>query len=62
MNVENKFLNVDELAVYLGVSKNTIYWWTTTKKVPYNKLGRLVRFNLDNINSWLQENSQEVYN
>ena len=60
MNTEKKFMNIDELALYLGVSRNTIYWWIATRKIPHNKLGKLVRFDQNEINTWLQSNSRQV--
>jgi excisionase family DNA binding protein len=60
MITEKEFLNVDELAAYLNVSKYTIYWWTATKKIPFSKLGRLVRFNLDEVKAWIHDNSQRL--
>jgi len=60
--MEKQFIDINELSEYLSVSKNTIYWWITTKQIPYNKLGRLVRFNLGQVNSWLQDNNHEANN
>jgi len=58
MNTEKKLLNVDEIAACLGVSRNTIYWWAETGKIPHSKLGKLVRFNSDVIASWVKNNSR----
>ena len=60
MDSEKKFMNVDELAAYLGVSRHTIYWWVATRKVPHSKLGKLVRFDQSEITTWLQSNTRKV--
>lgn len=60
METVKRFMNVDELAAYLGISRNTIYWWVAIRKVPHNKLGKLVRFNRDEVDMWLKSNSREI--
>ena len=60
MDIEKKFLNVDDLATCLGVSRNTIYWWVETGKIPHSKIGKLVRFNPDDFAAWLKEKSRGV--
>ncbi len=54
MSMEKKFLNVDEVAACLGVSRTTIYWWAETGKIPHSKLGKLVRFDPDVVASWVK--------
>lgn len=55
-----KFISIDELADKLGISKGTIYQWTAMKVVPFYKIGRLVRFNEEEIEKWLSERKQQV--
>jgi excisionase family DNA binding protein len=38
----------------LGVEQSTIYAWTHRKTIPFIKLGKLVRFRLSDVESWLQ--------
>ena len=47
-----KLLTRKELADYLGVSEVTIYGWTSKKKIPFRKVGRLLRFDIDEIEAW----------
>ena len=51
----NKLLTKQELAEYLNVKESTVYQWTHYRKIPYIKLGRFLRFDLDEVNEWLQE-------
>jgi len=60
METTKRFMNVDELAAHLGISRHTIYWWVATRKVPHSKLGKLVRFDQDEIDGWLKNNSRQV--
>jgi len=54
---ENKqYLSVKELSQYVGISIHTIYLWIQLKKIPYYKInGKIVKFNLPEIEEWLKE-------
>jgi excisionase family DNA binding protein len=54
-----EILTIGKLSKYLSVSPNTIYSWISRKKIPYIKLGRLVRFNRQDIDKWVQEKKVE---
>ena len=60
--MERRFLGINDFSQYLGVAKGTLYVWVCHKKIPYTKVGRLIRFDLRKIEKWLEENSVEVYN
>jgi len=53
--MEKRFLNVEELAEYLGISTNTVYAWVCQRKIPYLKIGKLVKFDLTKIEQWLDK-------
>jgi len=42
------------LSDVLSISIETVYAWTSQKRIPYIKMGRLVRFNADEVNKWLE--------
>lgn len=52
---KQRFLNVNDVAEYLGMSKDTIRAWTKQGHIPYYKFGRSVRFDMLQINAWIQE-------
>lgn len=52
--ITKQYLTVKELSHYTAISPHTIYLWIQLKKIPYHKIGKLVRFNLEEINVWLQ--------
>lgn len=56
-----KKIDIQELSEMLGVSVNTIYSWISQRKIPYIKVGRLVRFDVDKVEKWLENHSVEVY-
>jgi excisionase family DNA binding protein len=49
-----KLLDVSQLSEMLNVKKKTIYDWVHKNKIPYLKLGNLVRFNPNDIDQWLK--------
>lgn len=50
----NKYLSPEELAINLSISKMTIYNWIYQRKIPFFKIGRLVRFREEDIERWLK--------
>jgi excisionase family DNA binding protein len=53
--VDRRYLGVDDFANYLGVPKGTVYFWVCQKKIPYLKIGKLLKFDLKEIEPWLKE-------
>ena len=52
--MEDRWLSVDEIAEYLGVSKDTVYTWVTAKGMPGHKVGRLWKFKRDEVDGWVK--------
>lgn len=52
--MDDRWLSVDEIAEYLGVSKDTVYTWVTTKDMPGHKVGRLWKFKKAEIDEWIR--------
>ena len=52
-----ELINVKQLSTMLNVKTKTIYDWIYDNrvKIPYYKLGKLVRFNIDEIMKWLKD-------
>lgn len=57
--MNRRLLNVEELSQYIGLSTSTIYSWVSQTRIPFVKLGRLTRFDLQKIEEWIEENSVE---
>ena len=52
---QNHLLNKRQLADYLGLTVYAIDVWVSQRRIPFIKLGRLVRFDVDEIEAWLHE-------
>lgn len=48
-----KLMTIEQLSELISVKKKTIYDWTHKGLIPYKKLGRLLRFDLNTIEQWL---------
>ncbi len=51
---EERWLSVEEIAVYLGVKRDTVYKWIERKKMPAHKAGSLWKFKRDEIDEWVR--------
>lgn len=47
-----------EIADYLGISKSTLYKMTKQNKIPFQHVGKLLRFSRDEINAWVLNNGK----
>ena len=52
--IQRDLMDVDELAQYLGLRKQTIYNWLHKRKISGLKIGKVWRFEREEIKSWLQ--------
>jgi len=55
--MEDRWLSVEEIAQYLGISKDTVYTWITRKKMPAQKIGRLWKFKRKEVDEWVKAGS-----
>jgi len=53
-------LTIQELAVYLKISKSTIYKLVREGKIPSQKIGRHWRFRKEAIDRWLDASQSNV--
>ena len=48
------WVSLDEIALHLGVSKDTIYRWIDGREMPAHKVGRLWKFKVSHVDKWVQ--------
>jgi len=56
----NRLISVDDVSQRLGVKIKTVYGWVHARRIPFVKVGRLVRFDLIDVNDWLRQRKVEV--
>lgn len=52
--MDDRWLSVDEVAEYLGVSKDTVHAWVTGKGMPGYKVGRFWKFKVEEVDAWVR--------
>jgi excisionase family DNA binding protein len=50
----DRWLSVEEIAEYLGVSKDTVYAWINKRNMPAHRIGRLWKFKSEEIDEWVR--------
>ena len=53
--MQDRWLSVEEIAYYLGVSRDTVYGWVGKTDMPAHKVGRLWKFKTDEIDAWVRK-------
>ena len=57
--VEKRFFNVHEISAYLGMSTPTIYRYAEEMKIPCFKIGKVLRFDIHEIEKWMKTFKRE---
>ncbi len=52
--MSERWQSVEEIAAYLGVSKDTIYAWISKRSMPARRIGRFWKFKTDEIDEWVR--------
>ena len=52
--MHRRYIGIRELSKYLALPVGSLYVWVCHKKIPYLKVGRLLRFDLEEIDRWLK--------
>jgi len=52
--MDERWLSVEEIAEYLGVSKDTVYTWVSSKRMPAHRVGRFWKFKTTEVDEWVR--------
>jgi len=55
----NRLIDIDELADYLKLKKQTIYNWLSQRKISGIKVGGVWRFDRKDVDNWLQSSKRQ---
>jgi excisionase family DNA binding protein len=55
--ITRRLLSIDETSKYLGLAPTTLYKMVNQRRIPYVKVGRLLRFDSRLIDDWLTEHT-----
>lgn len=49
------WVSVDRVAAHLGIAKDTVYHWIDSKNLPAQRIGRLWKFKLSDVDAWVRK-------
>ena len=52
-----RLVGIKIVAKYIDVSIDTVYTMVSQRRIPFVKVGRLLKFDLKAIDAWIAENS-----
>ncbi len=54
-----EFVTVKELSQFLRVKESTLYSWVHYGMIPFHKLNGLIRFDMEEIETWVKKSHKE---
>ena len=54
-NVEEKWVNLEDIAEYLSVSKDTVRTWMKEGKLPVYRAGKRYKFKISEVDEWVRK-------
>ena len=60
LRTEDRLLTVAEAANYLSVSTSTLYGWVWQRRIPFVKVGRALRFQMLDLQKFVESNRREA--
>ena len=52
--IAEPWVTAEDVALHLGVAKDTVYRWRERKGLPAHKIGRLWKFQLSEVDEWVR--------
>ncbi len=56
----DSMLSVEEVARYLNVCNESIYRWTRSKGLPGHRIGKILRYDIKEVDRWVRNSKKEV--
>jgi excisionase family DNA binding protein len=60
-SIEQRYFDLQQAALYLGLSPKTLYKWAENKFMPAYKLGRLWRFDKAELDRFVRSEKKESF-
>jgi len=58
--MNEKWSSLEEIADYLGVTKDTIRNWIKKSNIPAHKIGRQWKFKLSEVDEWVKSGKSAI--
>lgn len=53
----SRLISIQEAATYIGLSPHTLYTMVSQRRIPFVKVGRLVKFDVGLLDAWIKQNT-----
>lgn len=53
LSITDRWLSVIEISKYLGISKETVYRWLESRKIPAHRIGKQWKFKVAEVDEWV---------
>lgn len=53
--MEKRLLNINELSEYTRLEKSILYSWVCQRRIPFVKVGFLLKFDKKDIDKWIEK-------
>ena len=50
-----KWVNLEDIAIHLSVSEDTVRTWIKNGKLPVNKAGKRYKFKISEVDEWVRQ-------
>jgi len=57
--MEKRLLNIAEAGEWLGLSESFLYKLVESDSIPCIRIGRVIRFDIKELEAWLREDEEE---
>lgn len=58
--MDDKWVSLEDIAAYLGVTKETVRNWIKKTDIPAHKIGRLWKFKLSEVDEWVKSGKSAI--
>ena len=59
--ITRRLLDIQEVATYTGLSVHTLYTMVSQRRIPFVKMGRLTKFDREDIDKWIASHAVKVH-
>jgi excisionase family DNA binding protein len=50
-----KWVNLEDIAVHLSMSEDTVRAWVKENKLPFSRVGKRYKFKISEVDEWIKE-------
>lgn len=54
LNAVEHWVSLEDIAVHLDISKDTVRAWIKKRTIPFHKVGRQYKFRLSEVDAWVE--------